>query len=341
MTAREREHFEENRDAAIDSITVVIPTKDRPQLAANAAKMALAQRGVSPQVIVVDNGSSPENAATLRAILDPRASLITEPARIGVSAARNLGLRAATTRWVAFLDDDDYWTPDKLATQLRALGHSPSLLWVMSGAVAVTEDGRFVGLSQPATIANLYREVLVHSPPAAMSDLVVDRITALAIGGFRTDLAYWEDWDFVIRFAECAPEAAAVADPLGVYWIRKSGVSSNTADLSTALDVMVDLHAARRDAMSVVFDRVEIDYYLAYRATRFPDGGRYASNIYRSLFRRTRRPQFAVYVALSRFMPKSFSRLTEWDRLRRLSKSQRRQVSGLIAEARSSPFSGQ
>ena len=165
-------------------------------------------------------------------------------------------------------------------------------------------------------------------------------MTALSIGGFRTDLAYWEDWDFVIRFAECAPAAAAVAEPLGVYWIRKGGVSSNIADLSTALDVLIVLHAARRDALAVTFDRVEIDYYLAYRATRFPDGGRFASTVYRSLFRRTRRPQFAVYVALSRLSPKSFSRMTEWDRLRRLSKTQRRQVSGLIAEARSSPFSG-
>ena len=208
----------------------------------------------------------------------------------------------------------------------------------MSGAVAVTEDGRFVGLSQPATIADVYREVLIRSPPAAMSDLVVDRETALAVGGFRTELDYWEDWDFVIRFAERAPAVAAVADPLGVYWIRKGGVSSNIADLSKALDVFVDLHATRRDAMGVTFDRVEADYYLAYRATRFPDGGRFASTVYRNLFRRTRRPQFAVYVALSRYVPKCFSRLTAWDRLHRLSKTQRRQVFGLVAEARSSPF---
>lgn len=58
----------------------------------------------------------------------------------------------------------------------------------------------------------------------------------------------------------------------------------------------------------------------------------------RGLLRRTRRPQYALYEALSRFTPALFARMTEWDRLRRLSRRQRREVSSFVAEARSSPF---
>jgi hypothetical protein len=247
-------------------------------------------------------------------------------------------MRAATTPWIAFLDDDDYWRPNKLATQMRALMGSPEKLWVMSAAVAFTEDGHFVGLSQPATIADYYREVLAHPPPVAMSDLIVDRATALEIGGFRDDLDHWEDWDFAIRFAERAPAPVVVRDTLGVYWIRRNGASSNLSGLLHSLEVFVALHKARREEMAVEFDRVEIDYYLAYRATRFAEGGRFAASVYRSLLRRTRRPQFALYGAMSRFTPKFFSRMTEWDRLRRLSRRQRREVDELVAEARSSRF---
>ena len=338
MTAVGRQFEAEIPRADVDLVTVVIPTKDRPHLACNAAAMALAQVGVGAHVLVVDNGSTPDNAEMLRRALDPRARLITVPARIGVSEARNVGMRAATTRWIAFLDDDDYWTPNKLATQLRALTASPERLWVMSAAVAFTEDGHFVGLSQPSTIADYYREILAHSPPVAMSDLIVDRATALAVGGFRNDLDHWEDWDFAIRFAERAPSPVVVHDTLGVYWVRRSGASSDLSALLESLEFFVALHAARREGLAIEFDRVEIDYYLAYRATRFAEGGRFAATVYRSLLRRTRRPQFALYGALSRFTPKVFSRITEWDRLRRLSRRERREVSGLVAEARSSPF---
>jgi glycosyltransferase involved in cell wall biosynthesis len=287
---------------------------------------------------VVDNGSSPDNAEALRRNLDPRARLITVPERIGVSEARNVGMRAATTRWIAFLDDDDYWTPNKLATQLRALDASPERLWVMSAAVAFTEDGHFVGLSQPSVIADYYREVLAHSPPVAMSDLIVDRATALAVGGFRNDLDHWEDWEFLIRFAERAPSPVVVHETLGVYWVRRSGASSNLSALLESLEVFISLHASRRAAMGIEFDRIEMDYYLAYRATRFAEGGRFAASVYRSLLRRTRRPHYVLYEGLSRLTPSLFSRMTEWDRLRRLSRKQRREVSGFVAEARSSPF---
>ena len=338
MTASGQQFEAQSAHVDCDLVTVVIPTKDRPDLACNAAAMALAQHGVSAQVLVVDNGSTRENAEMLRRALDPRARVITVPARIGVSEARNIGMRAATTRWIAFLDDDDYWTPNKLATQLRALEASPERLWVMSAAVAFTEDGRFVGLSQPSTIADYYREVLAHPPPIAMSDLIVDRATALAVGGFRNDLDHLEDWDFTIRFAERAPSPVVVSDTLGVYWVRRGGASSNLSGLLESREVFIALHAARREGMAIEFDRIEFDYYLAYRATRFAEGGRFAATLYRSLLRRTWRPQFALYGALSRFTPKVFSRITEWDKMRRLSRRQRREVSGLVAEARSSPF---
>jgi glycosyltransferase involved in cell wall biosynthesis len=256
-----------------------------------------------------------------------------------VSAARNIGLRAATTRWVAFLDDDDYWTPRKLATQMRALTAEPQRRWVMSGTVAVTEDGKFVGLSLPSTIADdHYRDILAHPPPVAMSDLIVDRQLAIAVGGFRTDLAHWEDWDFTIRYAELAAAPVTVRESLSVYWVRKAAATSDIRALMASLDEFIDIHAQRRVEANVELDRNELDYYLAYRATRFPDTSSFATSLYRSLLRRTRRPQFAVYFVLSRFTPRVFGRLTEWDKVRRLARNERREVSRIVEEARSSPY---
>jgi hypothetical protein len=171
-----------------------------------------------------------------------------------------------------------------------------------------------------------------------MSDLVVDRELAIAVGGFRTDLAHWEDWDFTIRYAEHAAAPVTVREMLSVYWVRKAAATSDFPALMASLEEFIDIHAPRRAEANVEFDRNELDYYLAYRATRFPHTSSFATSLYRGLLRRTRRPQFAAYVVLSRFTPRVFGRLTEWDKLRRLARNERREVSRIVEEARSSPY---
>lgn len=99
-------------------VSVVIPTFGRPDLVVRAVTSALAQTARDIEVIVVVDGEDPETAAALEGLQDERFRYIVQPVKSGPGVARNTGARAATGEWVAFLDDDDEWLPEKLERQL-------------------------------------------------------------------------------------------------------------------------------------------------------------------------------------------------------------------------------
>ncbi|MET7392391.1 glycosyltransferase family 2 protein [Dactylosporangium sp. NPDC005572] len=99
-------------------VSVVIPTRNRPELVVRAVRSALAQTVQDIEVVVIIDGPDPATVAALEAVGDERVRPIELPASGGAPAARNHGVDAANADWVAFLDDDDEWLPEKLATQL-------------------------------------------------------------------------------------------------------------------------------------------------------------------------------------------------------------------------------
>lgn len=100
-------------------VSVVIPSFNRPQLLRETVESVLAQTCPAREVIVVDNGFGDETAQMLLAYQSCIRHIRTKPA--GVQAARNVGLQAASSRWVATLDDDDLWHPTYLEHAAPAL----------------------------------------------------------------------------------------------------------------------------------------------------------------------------------------------------------------------------
>src|SRR5690242_16683672 len=78
------------------------------------------QRDVSLEVVVVDDGSADGTREALAALQDPRVRVVRHDQSRGQAVARDSGVAAARAEWVAFLDDDDRWSPDKLRRQLDA-----------------------------------------------------------------------------------------------------------------------------------------------------------------------------------------------------------------------------
>ncbi len=101
-------------------VTVVIPTRRRPELVQRALRSVLAQTHTALDVVVVIDGPDPATDEALRNWPDERVRVLQNPAPIGAGAARNRAALEAKGAWIAFLDDDDEWLPDKLARQLAA-----------------------------------------------------------------------------------------------------------------------------------------------------------------------------------------------------------------------------
>jgi glycosyltransferase involved in cell wall biosynthesis len=182
--------------------TIVIPTRDRQELADRALGAALDQTVRDIEVLVVDDGSrSPYRPGRS----DDRITLLRTETSMGPSAARNLALRQAGGEWVSFLDDDDYIIPEMLEISLQTASESslPKPVSVLSGAEIVSPDGTVLKTRMPPTLprgGHFFLEDLpdggsfqTHATLVAPTDLV------RSIGGFDEALKASEHDDFFLR----------------------------------------------------------------------------------------------------------------------------------------------
>ncbi|WP_051935672.1 glycosyltransferase family 2 protein [Deinococcus sp. YIM 77859] len=193
-------------------ISVVIPTFNRPELLLRRGlRSALAQRYPNLEVLVVMDGPDPSTEAALGEISDPRLRLLALPSNSGPSDARNLGVQAARGEWIAFLDDDDEWRPDKLARQMEAAQRSSHRFPVVfSGLIGRTPHGdRLHPHRQKQPGERLGDYLLVrrsHAQPECVlvcSVIFAPRELLLAVP-FTSGLRAHEDWDWMLR-AEQTP----------------------------------------------------------------------------------------------------------------------------------------
>src|SRR6266481_2753275 len=120
-------------------VSVVIPTINRPKLLLRAIDSVLRQTHQEIEVIVVVDRPDLETVPVVRAVNDPRVQLIVNAQRTTAAGARNVGVDHAKGEWIAFLDDDDEWLPNKLERQIAfASGRPPALLSCLSRVVTPT-----------------------------------------------------------------------------------------------------------------------------------------------------------------------------------------------------------
>jgi glycosyltransferase involved in cell wall biosynthesis len=110
----------------VNSVTVVVPHYNRPERVREALLSIHAQTVKPSEIILVDDNSSPENRAKLEE-LSSLATIISTPRNLGPVGARNLGAQKAKGEWLAFLDDDDCFLPDKQERQIRYLEAHPQV----------------------------------------------------------------------------------------------------------------------------------------------------------------------------------------------------------------------
>ncbi len=190
------------------TVSVVIPTYNRSLLAERAVASVVAQTRPADEIVVVDDGSSDGTADRLRSAFPTVTVLETE--NRGVSAARNRGIEASSGDWIAFLDSDDEWTPEKLAVQLAAVVADPGYRLCHCDEIWI-RNGRRVN---PRRIhrkrgGRVYRHCLPRcaiSPSSAM----MARSLLDDVGLFDETLPACEDYDLWLRV--CAREPVLFVD---------------------------------------------------------------------------------------------------------------------------------
>src|SRR5829696_1897404 len=202
-------------------VTVVIPTRDRGSLLLRTLRSALAQEGVAVEVVVVDDGSVDDTPAAIQALGDDRVQLVRRERSLGVAGARNAGIAAANGDWVAFLDDDDLWSPGKLRSQL-AVAAEEGADFIYTGALFVNAELEPLLERKAPGVAELYERIALANPVAAGGSSVLVRTElARAVGGFDDRLEQLTDWDMWWRLAEAGTPAPC--DETLVAYVQHAG----------------------------------------------------------------------------------------------------------------------
>ncbi|HEX9163835.1 MAG TPA: PIG-L family deacetylase [Thermoanaerobaculia bacterium] len=180
-------------------ITVVVRTKDRPALLREAIDSIRANQYPADIVVVNDGGASPQ--------LDGRVELVEHNKSRGRSEAMNTGVRAAMTKYVAFLDDDDLYYPEHLSTLAAAAQTAPlSAAWysdAVSAFLHVAGSGRYESHSRLRLFGGDFdRDILLVDNYIPLPTLLAERDAFLDSGGFDPAFDLFEDWDFLIRLSQ-------------------------------------------------------------------------------------------------------------------------------------------
>ncbi len=206
-------------------VSVVVPAWRCEKTVADSVRSALSGRMRDIEVLIVDDGSDDATKQALKALSeeDARVRVITLPQNSGVANARNIGARASRARWIAFLDSDDCWLPDKLERQLAEAARTGSV-FLYCAATCIDADGKPTGrrFNVPERIA--YRDAL-YGNDIVCSTVLIDRALFLRHPMERSDLH--EDYLCWLAVLKDGIEATGVTDPLILYRVSAGSKSGN------------------------------------------------------------------------------------------------------------------
>lgn len=224
-------------------VSVIVPTRNRAALVVRAVRTALAQQEIHPgevEVIVIAQESSDDTLDQLAALVDDRVRVLHMPP-LTPGRARNLGIAAARGKWIAFLDDDDFWAPTKLARQLEDLNRE-HVDWGWTGQFYVNEVGVPIGRrSAPPCDDTLYESLCEQNVVSSTSTVMARRDALLEAGGFHEGVSFAEDWFLWIELGRRG-RAVVTSEPLAAI---RLGFGSASADIQRVIESLDYLDTVR------------------------------------------------------------------------------------------------
>lgn len=256
-------------------ISVVIPAYNAESSIGATIESVLNQTWPVSEIIVVNDGSTDRTADVVRGF-ESRVTLL-EQVNQGVSAARNYGTQHASTDWIAYLDSDDVWLPEKLERQVNLLRKNKDVNWCATRYYQCVGNAKTISkFSIPVATEPELSGELIHALESIASHINIWVSTVLIrksvldlVGGFHTSLSSTADNDLWFRVGKVESEIAFVNFPLALYMVDPNGMSrSETKKISPArfefferlAQHIEDASVTNRPIFERIFDRYAGQY---------------------------------------------------------------------------------
>ncbi len=271
-------------------VSVIVPAYNAARFLPESLPSVLAQTWTDFELIVVNDGSTDGTAACVEAFTDPRIRLVSQANR-GLAGARNGGIRAARGSFIALLDADDLWLPEKLARHVAHLQSRPDVGVSYSASAFMDDAGRDMHLMQKPRLKGVTpRDVFLRNPVGNGSAPVIRRQTLDDIAFAAPTGAEGEPWYFDERFRqsediECWLRIAlstpwvfeGLGEPLTWYRVNAGGLSAALDKQHATWEAAVDKARRISPAFVMAHEDAARAYqyrYLARRALSMGDAKR-------------------------------------------------------------------
>jgi len=236
---------DQNQILTHDGVTVVVPAFNREKSVGSALESMLSQTHTNWVALVVDDGSVDDTTQVVLSYcnIDTRIRLLKNNRAKGAQGARNTGIEASTTPWVAFLDSDDRYFPDSLKVRLNCAAET-GMKVIHSTCLTGNRTGNDrTPLEIPPLRGNVYRDLLIMPGPM-FQGLLVRKEAIQQIGLLDESLVSYQEWDTSIRLAKHFP-FGFVEEPTFCYVIDSvNAISGNKLRSAIGYEHILKKHFA-------------------------------------------------------------------------------------------------
>ncbi len=183
-------------------ISVIIPTYNRLKTLPKAIHSIEKQKFLPKEIIVVDDGSTDDTPIWLKSWRPKKTSkLLIETKHAGVSVARNLGIKKASSPWIAFLDSDDEWLPHKLEKQIHFMKDNPKIKIIHTEEIWIRRGIRVNPKKKHQKMGGHIYEQCLPLCRISPSSVLIHESVFHEVGNFDKSFPVCEDYDMWLRIA--------------------------------------------------------------------------------------------------------------------------------------------
>lgn len=220
-----------------ESISIIIPCFNGAETIGRALDSVRLQTFGNYEIIVVDDASTDRSAEIVETAGVQNLHLIRHDHNRGAAASRNTGIRAARHRWIAFLDSDDAWMPQKLAQQIDAIRNAGYDAYACVSGFILHKGRLSTSVRVPLRPGIFKKEIYFGCTISPGSTLIVARNAFDRIGVFDESFQRLEDWDWLLRFA-AEFDMLSVPEPLVDIYLKGQTPEQTAAQAQNVVDAI-------------------------------------------------------------------------------------------------------